>query len=108
MEAEMSCEHRKINGTRNGEVHTENLMKNRGHVLLPRRTCFKKTKMKRGRGMKRRFAMDDRDQASSIESLRRFDDRPIAREGSGCVRIMLMKRSIDSPCPSDLHRAALI
>ena len=104
----MSFEHNEKDGTQNDGGNTSNLKNDREHVLPPRRTSFKKMKMKRGRGMKRRLAMDGRDHASSIESLRRFDDRLIAREGSGCVRIMLMKRSIDSSCPSDLHRAALI
>ena len=68
MGAEMSYEHKETNGTRIDALNTENLSNDGEPVLPPRRTSFKKTKMKRDYGMKQRLVMDGRDQASSIES----------------------------------------
>ena len=68
MGAEMSYEHKETNGTRIDALYTENLSNDGEPVLPPRRTSFKKTKMKRGCGMKRRLVMDGHDQVSSFES----------------------------------------
>ena len=63
MGAEMSCEHKEINGTRNGEVHTENLMKNREPFFRREELHLKRTKSNHSRPMKRCIMIYGHDRA---------------------------------------------
>ena len=64
LDAEMHQDYTESNGTRIDALNTENLMDDRGPLIPQRRTSFKNTKMKRGCGMKGRFAMDGSDRMS--------------------------------------------
>ena len=60
----MSCEHSQTNGTRIGEVNTENLMKNHELLHPSRRTAFIENGFDCSRLMKGRHLINGRDHMS--------------------------------------------
>ena len=103
MEAQMSYEHRETKGTRFGFVYIENLGFNRERVLRREERPLKKRKMKRGRRSHGLIAINGR----LVNRRLRLTTVRSRTEGNDLI-FLLMKKSIESSCPSDLHRAALI